>query len=147
MISVSLRRAGGAAVVVVVVFARVVDVTAVRVVVVDGEVVVGEVVVDGVVGVAAATSEVVGVADGMLVTIGAAVLVTEGSSLTWPAGSAGTGAGLTVLPERSAEAADEPHAAVPITANSMSTAICSLFTRRTLRLRQRPSPTPRKGPV
>lgn len=116
--------------------------------VVDGEVV-EEVVADEVVMVASAAGDVEEAAEeveggGLVVTIGASVLATEGSPLTGPADSARTADALTVFPERSAEAADEPHAAVPIT-TSTRTAICSLFDRLTLWLRQRLSPLPREG--
>ena len=76
---------------------------------------------------------------------GESVLVTDCSPLARSARSTGTADALTVSPERFAEATDEPHAAVPITANT-STAICSLFNRLTLWLRQRLSPT-EEGPV
>lgn len=126
-----------------VVAAAVVDVVAESVVVVDGEVMV----VASAAGELEEAAEVEGGAGGMVVTIGTSVLVTEDSRLTGLAGSTGTAGSLTPFPERSAEAADEPHAAVPVNTNSTSTAICSLFTRLTLWLRQRLSPPPRKGPV
>ena len=78
-------------------------------------------------------------------SLGSSVLETEASPLTGPARSAGSVEALTVVPERSAEAADEPHAAVPIT-SSTRTEICSFLTRLTLWLRQRLSPT-EEGPV
>lgn len=111
--------------------------------VVDGGMVEEVVVVVSVAGEVEEAAEVAGgTGELLVVTIGASVPATEGSPLTGPAGSTRTSDVLSVFPERSAEAADEPHAAVPIT-SSTSTAICSLFTRITLWL----SPLPRKGPV
>ncbi|MDE0139527.1 MAG: hypothetical protein OXM57_06325 [bacterium] len=115
-------------------------------VVVDGDVVlagtemVEEVVVASAAGEVEEAAEVAG-GDGELVaTIGASVLVTEGSPLAGLAGSTRTSGAPPLFPERSADAAHEPHAAVPIIPSSTSTAICSLFTRLTLWLRRQLPP-------
>ena len=113
----------------------------------DGEVGEEVVVVASAPGDVKEAAEVEGGVGGLVVTIGASVLVDEGSPLTGPAGSTRTAGSFTPFPERSAEAADEPHAAVPVNTNSTSTAIFNLFTRLTLWLRRRLSPPPRKVPV
>ena len=151
MINVSLGRAGGARDALVAVSEwRVVEVVVPGVV--TGEMVTVVVLEEVVVGASAAgeveeTAEVAGDAGEPVVTMGTSVLVTEGSPLTSPACSTSAAEVIPVFPERSVEAADEPHATAAITANSPSTAICGLFTRLTLRLRQWVSPLPRKGPA
>jgi len=147
MISVSLGLAGGIAVVAVVVVSdwSVVEVVVGRVM--DGEVVDEAVVVAPAAGEVEEAAGVGGGAGKLVVTTGASVPVSPATTLAGPACSTGTTDALSVFPERSAEADDEPHAAAPITTHSTSTAICSLFTRLTLWLHQRISPLPRKGPV
>ena len=68
------------------------------------------------------TADVEGGAGGRVVATGASVLGTEGAALT-------------VLSGLSAEEAEEPHAAAPTTIQTRSTAICGLFSRLTLWLR------------
>lgn len=145
MISVSLGRTGGIAVVVVVSEWRVVEVVVGGVV--DGEVVDEAVVVAAAAGAVEETAGLGGDAGKLVATTGASVPVSAAATLTGPACSTGTTDALSAFPARSAEADEEPHAAVPITTNSTSTAICCLFTRLTLWLHQRISPLPRKGPV
>ena len=144
MISVSLGLSGGTVVVVVtgavvvvvvgtVVVSVVVSASGVIAVVVGedpAEVVGGVVVVVLVVVVAVnsaarrvdETADVEEGAGGRVVATGASVLGTEGAALT-------------VLSGLSAEEAEEPHAAAPTTIQTRSTAICGLFSRLTLWLR------------
>ena len=96
--------------------------------------------VDGAVGVEGASGRLV-------VTVGASALVTEGSPFTARACSTLAADVLNMSPERSAEAADELHAAAPVNADSRSTATCSLVTGLMPGSAKRLSPYRGKGQV